>query len=64
MSDSNPCSKRKGGAEKAREKNKKLLIESSAKCPKLTDMFKIKKNEITDKISKTGKSIKLIYIQN
>ncbi|KAL4120792.1 hypothetical protein QTP88_013413 [Uroleucon formosanum] len=44
---------RKGGAEKARAKNKKLLLESSAKCPKLTDMFKIKKTEITDKISKT-----------
>jgi len=45
-------------------KKKKLLLESGAKCPKLTDMFKIKKTEITDKISKTGKSIKLVYIQN
>ena len=57
-------SKHKGGAEKARAKNKKLLLESSAKCPKLTDMFKINKTEITDKISKTGKSIKLVYIKN
>jgi len=44
MSDSKPCLKHKGGAEKARAKNKKLLLESSAKCPKLTDMFKIKKD--------------------
>jgi hypothetical protein len=40
-------------------KTKKLLLKSSTKCPKLTDMFKIKKTEIRDKIIKTGKSTKL-----
>lgn len=32
--------KRKGGAEKMRNKNKKLLLEAGEKCTKLTEMFK------------------------
>lgn len=57
--------KRKGGAEKVREKNKKLLLVVSEKCTKLTDMFGTKNNELEDAVIKqNGKCLKYLISFN
>lgn len=52
--------KRKGGAEKTRDKNKKLLLEAGSKCTKLTEMFKknnYSENSAGCSVQNLGKSI-------
>lgn len=49
--------KRKGGAEKARDKNKKLLLASAKQCLTLNELFKPQKQSLNKKVCK----IKCIY---
>jgi len=44
--------KRKGGAEKARDKNKKLLLASAKQCLTLNELFKPQKQSLNKKVGK------------